>query len=112
MAGATVESFVHEGELELPAGADPAAVGAAVTTALCGHWEHERPCRWPHNNAIQQKGATFLFRTLFVAPASEETQVRAHIEGALRDGGAWRLLGSGSRNVAPREEELAGKLTA
>ena len=38
-------SFVHEADLWLAGGVDPAAVGAAVTAALCGHWEHEGPCR-------------------------------------------------------------------
>ena len=34
--------------------------------------------------------------------------MRAHIEGALRDGGAWRLLGSGSRSVARAKRSLPG----
>jgi hypothetical protein len=29
---------------------DLRALGAAVTTRLCGHWEHDGPCRWPHHN--------------------------------------------------------------
>ena len=46
------ETFVHEAELRLNEGADDHKPGAAVTVALCGHWEHEGPCRWPHNNAL------------------------------------------------------------
>jgi hypothetical protein len=37
----TRTAFVHEAHLELEPGTDPAAVGAAVTTALCGHWEQK-----------------------------------------------------------------------
>ena len=45
-------AFVVDAAVELADRTNPAAVGAAVTTALCGHWEHDGPCRWPHNNAI------------------------------------------------------------
>ena len=75
-------AFVHEAEIQLVPGTDPAAVGAAVTTELCGHWEHEGPCRWPHNKA----SADTTFRTLFVAPATDEEEVRERIEGALPGG--------------------------
>lgn len=33
----------------LDAGGDPRALGGAVTAALCGHWEHDGRCRWPHH---------------------------------------------------------------
>ena len=111
MPGTPTVSFVHEGELDMPESTDPAAVGATVTTALCGHWEHEGPCRWPHNNAIERHGSTFLFRTVFVAPASDEALVRGRIDRALRSGGGWRLLGSRAGQVAPSEEGLARRLS-
>jgi hypothetical protein len=43
------DAYVLEAELALREGVDPAAVGAAVTVELCGHWEHEglRPRRAP-----------------------------------------------------------------
>ncbi len=47
-----VKAYVAEAEIVLNEGCDPAAVGAAVTVELCGHWEHEGACRWPHNSAI------------------------------------------------------------
>jgi hypothetical protein len=109
--GAPIASFVHEGDLELPDTTDRAAIGAAVTTALCGHWEHEGPCRWPHNNAIHGRGSTFLFRTLFIAPRADEAHVRGRIDRALRSGDGWRLLESRAREVAPNEEELALRLS-
>jgi hypothetical protein len=68
-------AFVHEAELQLHNGTDPAEVGAAVTTALCGHREHEGPCRWPHNNGIELSDPFANFRTLFVAPSTEEDTV-------------------------------------
>ncbi len=101
--------FVHEAELRLEPEADPGAVGAAVTTALCGHWEHEGPCRWPHNNAIDGPGS---FRTIFVAPASEEAEVRKRIEDGLRQEFGWVVLETRRREVAAEEQPLAERLAS
>jgi hypothetical protein len=99
-------AFVHEAELRLEAGTDPAAVGAAVTTELCGHWEHEGPCRWPHNNA--STGTSF--RTLFVASAVDEDEVRERIEHGLRNASGWVVLETRTRPVSFRERPLARRL--
>jgi hypothetical protein len=97
--------------LQLDGGTEPAAVGAAVTTALCGHWQHEGPCRWPHNNDIQLVDvAVASFRTLFVAPAIDEHQVRERIERSLREGVGWTVLRAGPRRVSAPEEPLARRL--
>ncbi len=48
----SVTQFVHEATVELADGADPRALGGAITVALCGHWEHEPPCPWPHHTDI------------------------------------------------------------
>lgn len=105
----TRKSFVHEAELRLEPDADPGAVGAAVTTALCGHWEHEGPCRWPHNNAIEPPGT---FRTIFVAPPSEEPEVRKRIEDGLRQEFGWVVLETRPREVAADEQSLAERLAS
>lgn len=47
---------MHRAELILDDEADERAPGGAVTVALCGHWDHEGPCQWPHNNAIDDVG--------------------------------------------------------
>jgi hypothetical protein len=101
-------AFVHEAFVQLDESADPAAVGAAVTVALCGHWEHEPPCRWPHNNELGEDGT---FRTLFVAPDAEEAEVRAKIVAALRSDSGWQVIRDGARDVAPGERELAERLS-
>ena len=105
-------AYVQEAELWLESGADPAAVGGAVTTALCGHSEHDGPCRWPHNNEIDAAEAVASFRTLFVAPAADEAEVRAKIERALRDASGWALLRTGKRPVTAAERPLAERLNA
>ena len=84
----------------------PGAVGAAVTTALCGHWEHEGPCRWPHNNDLQG----IYFRTLFVCEPTDEPDVRARIVSALRGSTEWRVLTDSARGVAEHEQQLAADL--
>lgn len=103
-------AFVQEAELQLGHGTDPAAVGAAVTTALCGHWEHGGPCRWPHNNDIVVSDLDAKFRTLFVAPAPDEGEVRERIERSLRDGSGWVVHRTGPRPVSPAEAPLARRL--
>jgi hypothetical protein len=103
-------SHVHEATLDLAGGVDPGAVGAAVTTELCGHWEHEGPCRWPHNNAIETDAGPARFRTLFVAPDAEVHEVHERIDLALRSSQGWTLVASGRRAVAVDELDLAARL--
>ena len=103
-------AFVHEAELQLEPGTAPAAVGAAVTTALCGHWKHVGPCRWPHNNTADLCGAGTSFRTLFVAPAAEEGEVRDRIERVLREAQGWIVLETRKRPLGLREPPLARRL--
>jgi hypothetical protein len=103
-----VSAHVVEAVVELAPDADPAAVGAAVTVALCGDWRHSGPCRWPHNNAIEGSA----FRTLYVAPDAEREDVARRIEEALRGSAEWTVLSVGRRDVAATERELAARLAA
>jgi len=102
-------AFVHEADVELGSDVEPGSVGAAVTAALCGSWDHDGPCRWPHNNAISNAAERFTFRTLFVAPEHEHAQVRSLIDAALA-GHVRRVLRSGGRAVAADERDLAERL--
>ena len=106
------EPFVHEAELRLGDRTDPRAPGAAVTTALCGHWEHDGPCRWPHNNDLRVVGTRATFRTLFVAPAADEDQVRTMIDRALQETAGWSVLRTQARPLLPLEQPLAARLVA
>lgn len=102
--------FVHEAVIRLMPGVDPGAVGAAVTTELSGSVEHEGGCRWPHNNALEPHGDAAMFRTLFVAPESEEREVRIRIRLALRSSEDWVVNSDRTRSLQPDERGLAKHL--
>ena len=103
-------ALVIEAELELDVGLDPAAVGAAVTVELCGHWEHDGPCRWPHNSAIDAGGHPVGFRTLIVADDAEAEAVLLRVEAVLRGANAWRVVALRLREINESERALAGLL--
>jgi hypothetical protein len=104
------QAFVCEAELTLPRDTDPAAVGAAVTAALCGDWEHQGPCRWPHNSHIEPEGDAFAFKTVFVADIVEGADIQKRIGDALRGQEGWTVRRMTGRAVAPSEEPLAQRL--
>lgn len=63
---------------------DVRAPGAAVTVALCGHWEHEPPCPLaPHHTDTRRSGDEVRLRVLFAAEPDAEAEVRGRIEAAL-----------------------------
>jgi hypothetical protein len=101
-------AFVVEAEVALDRATDPRAVGAAVTVELCGHWEHEGRCRWPHHTGVE--GTRHV--TVVVAGADEAGAIGARVERAFREGGAWRALAVAVRPVGEAERELAGRLLA
>src|SRR5829696_110145 len=66
---------------------DPDAIGAAVTVALCGHWEHDPPCPLaPHATRAERNGGQVQVRTLFATGANLEMEVRRRIDHALTSG--------------------------
>src|SRR3954470_2566420 len=104
------QAYVHEAELVLAEGLDPAAVGAAVTIALCGSCDHEPPCRWPNNHDIDACAVPVVFRTLFVAQPGDEPEIRERIERALNQADEWEVRSVRARPVRSEEQELAARL--
>ena len=112
-----MEAFAHSALLVVEG--DAAGPGAAVTVALCGHWEHEPPCRWPHHTAVRVEPAGLRVRTVFACAPADEPAVRARIEGALTDGSLdgpsgpvrWRTLSQGPTGLQPTEAALATRLS-
>ncbi len=105
-------AFVHYTDLVLRAGTDPAAPGGAVTSALCGQWDHEGVCRWPHNNAIDVADTPAVFRTVFIATTADEVEIRRRIDLVLANSDGWFVVRSGARSLATDERELARRLTS
>ncbi|HEX2810361.1 MAG TPA: hypothetical protein VHN80_29695, partial [Kineosporiaceae bacterium] len=81
------EVFAHEALVDLEPQADDRALGAAVTVALCGHWEHEPPCPVaPHHSNADRVGDQVRVRTLFATDPDAEDDVRRRIDDALAAG--------------------------
>ena len=104
----------------MAADGDLGAPGAAITVALCGHWEHEPPCPLaPHHTAAHRADGEVRLRTLFAVEPAREDEVRERIASALAAGalkGAdgrearWRLLASAPAAVRPEEADHVRRL--
>ncbi len=99
---------------------DTRAPGAAITTALCGRWEHEPPCPLaPHHSKAHRAGEAVYIRTLFAAEPGKENDVRNRIDEALAIGWSqgpgggttrWKLESSQSSAITAYEAENAQRL--
>lgn len=113
-------AFAHVAVVRLAPGGDDGGPGAAITVALCGHWEHEPPCPLaPHHTRAERSGDALRLRTLFVVEPELEGTVRERIDAALRLGAVtgpgevhttWELSGSGPSEVEAGELEHARRL--
>ena len=106
--------FVQCAQVVLEPGADEAAPGGAVTVALCGSWDHEGACRWPHQTSTAWCDLRGQVRVVFVADEEDEEKVRALIERALAggecvgpDGKLSRWVATGHQAGVPSESEGA-----
>jgi len=116
------EAFAHAATVIIAPDGDVDALGAAITVALCGHWEHDPPCPLaPHHTRAERTGDVVRLRTLFVVVPELESDVRDRIETALRSsrlvgpGGvitSWQLLAGGRDEVLEQERDHVGRLLA
>ncbi|MEV6110649.1 hypothetical protein AB0M28_39005 [Streptomyces sp. NPDC051940] len=114
------QAFAHDAVVTLEEGGDERAPGAAITAALCGHWNHEPPCPLaPHHTATQRSGDEVHLRVLFATEPEAETEVRTRIETALSHGRLdapdgpptrWRLRSARPDAVREDETEHAERL--
>jgi hypothetical protein len=114
--------LVQTATLRLAPGQDELAPGAAVTVSLCGHWDHDGPCRWPHHTTSRRVDASdpdrLDLRVVAIADATESDAVRAAIVEALAagqlagpDGAAtWDLVHTAPGDLVGEEPELADRL--
>jgi hypothetical protein len=98
-------------DLHLEPDADPCAPGAIVTVALCGHWEHEGACRWPHNSRIDDSGEPARLRTVAIVDDESRADVLHRIEDALRTDARWTVSRFRAGEIASDERELADRLS-
>jgi hypothetical protein len=114
------QAFVHDAVVTLEAGGDARAPGAAITVALCGHWEHDPPCPFaPHKTEAQPDGDLVRLRVLFASEPAAEAEARRRIEAALSAGALtgpdgvttrWRLRGAQPGVLRADEARPAGQL--
>ena len=113
------EAFAHEAQINLGETADPAVIGAAITHALCGHWEHEGP--WPvapHHTAAEREGSSVRVRVLFATEPDAEPDVRRAIDAVLARGHfeapgglvTWHSTEAQVSQVPPAEADDAERL--
>ena len=88
----SIRGHVHHADIAFDADADTRAPGGAVTVALCGSWDHEGSCRWPHHTAVDSTTTPSTVRVVYVVDDDELDHVRALIDAALTTGDGWRVL--------------------
>jgi hypothetical protein len=113
-------AFVHDAVVTMGADGDVRAPGAAITVALCGHWDHEPPCPLaPHHTDAQRTGDQVRLRVLFAAEPAAEAEVRSRIDAALSgssltgpDGVTthWQLRSAQPGRLRDDEAQHAGQL--
>jgi hypothetical protein len=109
-------SFVIEAISRVDPEADLGAIGAAVTVELCGHWEHEPPCRWPHHTAVEQLPPGRIRTRTVVVAGTDSAEAERRIRSALAAGSApgvearWSALEVRSVPLDRNEVELASRI--
>ncbi|GAA3335191.1 hypothetical protein GCM10020358_02460 [Amorphoplanes nipponensis] len=113
-------AYAHDAVLMMGPEADPRAPGGAITTALCGHWQHEPPCPLAeHHTSAERTDGEVRLHVLFATAPERETEVRELIDEALAAGAFagpdgtssfWSLVSSGPGTIAPEERAHAARL--
>jgi hypothetical protein len=113
-------AFAHEAVLAMETLADVRAPGAAVTMALCGHWDHNPPCPLaPHHASADRVGDEVRVRILFAVEPELEVTVRKGIDQALAGGQLagpdgqttqWQLRSSQPSVIQNNEMDQAHRL--
>lgn len=76
--------LVHR--VRLDAGGDPRALGGAITVELCGHWEHDGDCRWPHHTSVHERAGAHVVDVEVTCAPEHEDEVRRRVRAALASG--------------------------
>jgi hypothetical protein len=116
------EPFAVLGRVALEPDADARALGAAVTLALCGAFEHPGPCPVaPHRTTTEPHGEEVEVRVVGACRPDRRDAVLDRVHRALASGALldpegvvqrWRLLSSGPTALRDDERDLAERLAA
>src|ERR1700730_9233937 len=99
-----------DAELALLPDVDPRAAGGEVTVALCGHWDHDGPCRWPHNSRIVADIRQARLRSVILVPGEDREEVVRRVEVALRGDERWTVERIATGAINDDEQDLAQRL--
>jgi hypothetical protein len=122
MAGIPRELAVHahEAVLDVEDDGGAAAPGASITVELCGHWQHEGSCRWPHSTSVVSLVDRVLtVRVLYAACPPDLPEVRARIAAGLDRGELagpdgrlhrWRVRRAGASQLLESEAAVVRAL--
>ncbi len=115
-------TFAHVAVIRIDPEADIRAPGAAITVALCGHWEHEPPCPLaPHHTHAERDAGEARLRIVFAAERADELEVRRRIDAALGAGELsgpaevvtrWELVTSAAAAARETEREQTERVAA
>ncbi len=116
------KAFAHDAVVAMRYGDSPDALGGAITTALCGGWDHQPPCPLaPHYVSNVADGEIVSLRVVFATRPADEQRVRALIGEALATGrltvpdgsvAQWELQSTAPGSLRAGEEDLAADLIA
>jgi hypothetical protein len=107
---ASIRGHVHHADVAFDPGADIRAPGGAVTLALCGSWEHEGSCRWPHHTAVDPSITPSAVRVVYVVGDDDLDHLRSMIESALAGGDGWDTVAIRADRLTVEEMALARRL--
>ena len=105
-----LRGHVIQADVAFDPGADTRAPGGAVTIALCGSWDHDGSCRWPHQTAVDTSSPHAIVRVVYVVDDDELGHVRNLIESALTRGADWHTIAIGHHTLTEDETILVQRL--
>jgi hypothetical protein len=105
-----VIAIAIEAELDLSPGTDPRAPGGAVTVGLCGQWDHEGPCRWPHHSRIDTSVNPARLHVVVATDDGRTGEILNRVETSLARDERWSLRRCAIRRLSTDEQGLGRRL--
>ena len=73
---------------------------------LCGSWDHDGPCRWPHHTATTCQGTECVVRTVFAVDGDEADAITTRINQSLARDPKWRVVEWGRVEPTAPERQM------